>query len=292
MSISVACIAGEEILRQWQAGRIAGEQIGPRETPFGPSGEIFLIDGEQSGFYLLPRHGLGMNKTAPCKINYRANIYALKDLGVEAILAWGPGGAVTHNIAIGDLVILNDLIDQTHHRPKTFFEDSPLGFLRQFPVFCPSLRRICGEILHDMKLVYHGAGTAAVTEGPRLETPAEVRMLTTIGAEIVTHTFVPEMFLARELQMCYTAICYVVNYAETGSRHRPFVAGGLFGGLAAQSDSDRLAGTVGAMSQIVSNVAAALKTSKKTCDCDKTMTTHINTYNLPDDWKKWIETTG
>ncbi|MCD6364561.1 MAG: hypothetical protein J7M14_01670, partial [Planctomycetes bacterium] len=187
MPVSLACIAGEEIHRQWQAGRISGERIGRRPTPFGPSGEVFLVDDGQSRFHLLSRFGAGMEKTAPSKINYRANVYALKDLGVDTILAWGPGGAITHNIAIGDLVILDDLIDQTHLRAETFFEDSPLGFLRQFPVFCPTLRRVCGEVLHEMKLVYHGAGAAAVTEGPRIETPAEVRMLSTIGAEIVTH---------------------------------------------------------------------------------------------------------
>ena len=213
MSITVACIAGEEIHRQWEEGRISGEKIGHRETPFGPSGEIYLVEGDQGGFYLLSRYETLSGKTAPCRINHRANIYALKDLGIESILSWGPGGAITHNIAIGDLVILNDLIDRTYLRNKTFFEDSPLGFLRQFPVFCPSLRRIGGEVLHDMKLVYHGAGTAAVSEGPRLETPAEVRMLTTIGAELVTHAFVPEVFLAWYLQMCHAAICYIVNYA-------------------------------------------------------------------------------
>ncbi len=288
MSVSVACIAGEEIRRQWQAGRIAGKKIGPRQTPFGPSGEIFLIDSDDTEFYLLSRHGAGMDKTAPHKMNYRANIYALKDLGVSAILAWGPGGAITHNIAVGDLVILNDLIDQTHLRANTFFEDNPLGFLRQFPVFCPTLRRICSEMLHDMKLVYHGAGTVAVREGPRLETPAEIRMLTTIGAEIVTHTFVPEMFLAKELQLCYTAICYIVNYAETGSRHRPIASGGLFGGLTAKSDNERLAGTVAAMSQIVSNVAKAVQSAEPSCECNKTMAGHIDRYDLPADWRKWF----
>ncbi|MCK4601635.1 MAG: MTAP family purine nucleoside phosphorylase [Phycisphaerae bacterium] len=293
MAPTVACIAGEEIYRQWDTGRISGRQVGSRETPFGPSGEIFLIEADDESFYLLPRYGAGMGKTAPRKINDRANLYALKDMGVQCVLAWGPGGAITHNIAVGDLVILSDVIDRTYLRQKTFFENCPLGFLRQFPVFCPTLRNVAGEVLHSMKLLYHGGGIAAVCEGPRLETPAEIRMLATVGAEVVTHTFVPEVFLARELQLCYAAICYVVNYAETGSRHRPFGAGTLFGGLTQQSDTERLAGTVGAMSQIVRNVAAALKSAEKEgekkCECDKTMSAHIRQYNLPDDWRRWFE---
>jgi 5'-methylthioadenosine phosphorylase len=289
MSATLACIAGAEIYRQWDAKRVSGKKLGARKTPFGESGEIFLVKTDGQSFYLMPRYGAGRSKTAPRKINYRANMYALKDLGVFGVLAWGPGGAVTHNIAVGDLVILSDLIDRTHLRTKTFFEDSPLGFLRQFPVFCPTLRRGIDEVLHEMKLVYHGGGTAAVCEGPRLETPAEVRMLATLGAELVTHTFVPEVFLARELQLCYAAVCYVVNYAETGSSHRPFAAGDLFGGLTQKSDAERLAGAVGAMSRIAANVARTVAAAEPACDCRKSMAANIREYDLPADWRKWFE---
>jgi len=257
MATKIACIAGGEIYRQWDAGRIDGDRIGPRATPFGDSGEIFLINGP-SPFYLLPRYGAGMDKTSPCRINSRANMYALKDMGVQHVLAWGPAGAITHNIAVGDLVILEDVIDRTYLRKQTFFEDSPLGFLRQFPVFCPMLRRVINNVLQSMKLVHRPSAVAAVSEGPRLETPAEVRMLMAIGAEVVTHSFVPEVFLAKELQMCYAAVCYVVNYAETGSRHKPFVAGDLFGGLSQSSETQRLAGAVGALSRIAAGVSSAL----------------------------------
>lgn len=287
MSVSVACIAGEEIQRQWHSGRITGENMGAHETPFGASGEVFLVTEADTTYYLMCRYGPNGVKTAPSRINYLANLYALKDLGVEKVLAWGPGGAITHNIAVGDLVVLSDLVDQTTQRQGTFFADSPLGFLRQFPVFCPSVRRICGEVLHEMRIVYHGAGTAAVREGPRLETPAEVRMLSAIGAEVVTHAFAPEAFLARELEMCYAAVCYIVNYAETGSRHRPFVPGGLFGGLAPQSDGDRLAATVSAMSRVTANVAAAAEAAERPCECDKTMLANKSKHALSDDWHNW-----
>jgi 5'-methylthioadenosine phosphorylase len=248
----------------------------------------------ETDFYLMPRYGAGIRKSAPYKVNARANMYALKDLGVQAVLAWGPAGAITHNIAVGDLVIVSDLIDKTYLRDKTFFEDCPLGFLRQFPVFCPSLRKLLAEVLGSMKLVYHASGTAAITEGPRLETAAEVRMLAAMGAELVTHSFVPEVFLAKELQMCYASLCYVVNYAETGSSHRTFAAGELFGGLTQKSDGDRLAGALAAMSSIASNIlsaaARATTQTKHLCDCHQTMLANQRHYNLPTDWRKWFTT--
>ena len=288
MPVTLACIAGEEIYRQWDAGRITGEKLGAAKTPFGPSGEIFLVRQDGQSFYFLPRYGAGMGKLSPRRVPYRANMYALKDLGVQCVLAWGPGGAVTHSIAVGDLLILNDVIDFTRVREGTFFENSPLGFLRQFPVFCPTLRKALGDVLHECKLAHHGASTVAVCEGPRLETPAEVRMLATAGAEAVAHTFVPEVFLAKELQMCYAGLCYVVNYAETGSRYRPFAAGDLFGGLSHQSDRQRLDGVMQAMGRIVGSVAAALERDPRICECANTMARHVQDYNLPQDWRKWV----
>ena len=285
----VACIAGEEIYRQWEDRRITGQRLGRRDTPYGPSSEIFLVDGPKASFYLLPRYGPGMAKTSPSRINYRANMYALKDSGVQYVLAWGPAGAVTHNLSVGDLVVLSDIVDMTHLRPGTFFEDSPLGYLRQFPVFCPWLRGLAGEALAGLKLAHHQSGIAAVCEGPRLETPAEVRMLATVGAEMVTHVFAPEMYLAKELQLCYSAISYIVNYAETGSRHRPFAAGELFAGLTKKSDNQRLVSVVASMPDVVAQIAIAAQRAKtKTCECDKTMEHNIRTYNLDADWHKWF----
>ena len=244
MAAALACIAGEDIHRQWDAGQITGQKIGRRDTPFGPSGEVFLIERESGSFHLLSRYEPGLRKVSPARVNYRANMYALKDLGCEQVLAWGPAGAITHNVAIGDLVVLSDVLDMTHLRERTFFEESPLGFLRQFPVFCPTLRDLVCDAIHSAKMVYQPGAIAAVVEGPRLETPAEVQFLARVGAGILTHAFVPEVFLARELEMCYAAVGYIVNYAETGSRHPPFRAGGLFAGLPEKPDSERIRGAV------------------------------------------------
>lgn len=287
MNVSVACIAGEEVYRQWQTGKISGKTLPPRSTPFGLSAEIFQAQSDQAGYYLLPRHGLGMSKTSPGRVNHRANLYALKELGVRVILAWGPGAAVRHSIAVGDLVILSDVIDWAGHA-ATFFEDSPLGFIRQMPVFCPNLAHLVHQALGNSKLSCHNVGTAAVMPGPRFETPAEVRMLGTMGADVVTHYFAPDVFLAKELEMCYAAVCYVVNYAETGSRHRPFATGDLFGGLTQRTDVQRLAAALSAMGPVIETVAQQVAQRTSDCECYHTMDVFRKRFPLSDDWREWL----
>jgi 5'-methylthioadenosine phosphorylase len=290
MAGTLGCIAGEEIYWQWDAGRLPGEALGPRDTPFGPSGDLFRIETSGSPILLLPRHGGGMDRPAPCLVNDRANVYALKDAGVDHILGWGPGGAITHNIAVGDLVVLGDLMDQTTRREPTFFKDNPLGMLRQFPVFCSTLRNLVVDILQEMRLVHHATGVAAVREGPRMDTPAEIRMLSTLGAEVVTRTFVPELFLARELEMGYVAVCYVTHYAETGSRHRPFAPGGLFGPVNQETEADRLDAVVGTLGRIATQLAEAIdRTDLSLCPCCSSQRHHVAEHNLPADWRAWFE---
>lgn len=288
MDVRFACIAGGEIYRQWGSICSQGRRIAPRSTPFGDSSEMFLVDDRDYPYYLLPRHGTGMRKKAPRNINSRANLFALKDMGVEDILAWGPGGAITHDVAVGDLIILSDVVDRTTQREGTFFEESPLGFLRQFPVFCPALRHVAAEVLHELGLHYHDGGAAAVSEGPRIETRSEIRILAHVGVDYVTHTFVPEVFLAKELQMCYAAILYVVNYAETGSRHRPFASGGLFGGLTEIDEAQRLARALGSMGAIVDKMAQAAGADSRRCGCDQPMAGQIDAYDLSGDWRTWF----
>ena len=288
MDVTFACIAGEEIHRQWDPKRNGYETLQPQATPFGDSAEMFVVTEGPCPYILLPRHGVGLKKNAPRRVNNRANLYALKDRGVQTVLAWGPGGAITHDVAVGDMIVLNDVIDRTHLRDTTFFEDSPLGFLRQFPVFCPALQRVASDVMTELDVHHAGSGAAAVSEGPRLETPAEIRMLAHVGADFVTHTFVPELFLARELQMCYAGVLYVVNYAETGSRHRPFASGGLFGGLTEVPEAERLAPAMGAMKAVVTQVAETVAAGPPRCQCHQTMASQASAYELPSDWRQWF----
>jgi 5'-methylthioadenosine phosphorylase len=289
MTIHFACIAGQEIRRLRDAGRLEGRKIGRRSTPFGPSGEIFHVDPGGHPFYLLERQGPGLAKTAPRKVNNRANLYALRDLDVTIVVGWGPAAAITHSFTKGDLVLVSDLIDLTTQRDQTFFEGSPLGYLRQFPVFCERLRQALPDVLEQIGLAYHTEAVAAVKEGPRHETPAEVRMLTGLGAEIVTHTLAPEMFLARELQMCYAGICHVVDYAETGSRYQPFEVAGLFDNHTRLARGPEAPDVEASMEEVIRRLARRIaEAGDWQCDCASAMASKIEKYDLPADWRAWF----
>ncbi|MBE0606115.1 MAG: MTAP family purine nucleoside phosphorylase, partial [Deltaproteobacteria bacterium] len=209
-----------------------GERVFSRRvrTPYGLSNPVHLCEKAGFRFLFLSRHGeKGYGKTAPY-VNYRANIYAAKSLGVTRIVAWTGPGAIARKFRPGDLVLPDDLLDFTRNRPSTFYEGKGIGFLRQFPVFCEPLREALrsawgsreggyrGEALRSGAQrrgvgKFHFGGTYACTEGPRLETPAEVRFLARAGADLVGMTLCPEAFLARELEICYAPVAYVTNYA-------------------------------------------------------------------------------
>ena len=238
MAATLACLAGSAIYRLQEQGRFAAREVGRRQTPFGPSEVIFLVERADRPYYLVPRHGAGAHRLSAAFVNHRANFYALKDLGVRCVASWSAVGAISHNLNVGNLVIVSDLIDRTSRRVNTFFENTGMGILRQFPVFCPYLQRGMAGGLGDMGRHCREHGTMVVTDGPRLETPAEVQFLAAAGGELVSHNFAPEAFLAKELELCFAGLAYVVNYAETGSRYRPFSANDLFGGLAAPTDAE------------------------------------------------------
>ena len=290
---SFACIVGSEITHLLQTGKIVGKQLGRISTPFGKSGEILDIDNPQGPFYMLSRCAEGINRPAPSKINARANLYALKELDVSAILDWAPTGAVDHSIALGDLVLASDVVDLTTKRNDTFFPNSALGYLRQFPVFCRTLQRIVAQVLYEARLPLRPASAVAITEGPRLETPAEIRMIAGMGAQLVTHALAPEVFLARELQMCYVGLLYVVNYAETGSKHTPFDTNSLFAGSDSQPTS-RLDATRNQFDTVIREIATAVdqalsEEQHTPCECAKPMAEQAQRYNLSENWKNWFD---
>ena len=290
---SFACIVGSETTHLLQTGKIVGKQLGGINTPYGKSGEILDIDNPDGPFYMLSRCPGGINRPAPCNINTRANLYALKELGVSAVLDWAPAGAVDHSIALGDLVLASDVVDLTSKRVDTFFPNSALGYLRQFPVFCRTLQRIVAQVLYDTHLPLRPASAVAVTEGPRLETPAEIRRIAGMGAQLVTHLLAPEVFLARELQMCYVGLLYVVNYAETGSKHTPFDTNSLFAGSDSQPTS-RLDATRNQFDRVIREIATAVDLAlteehHAPCECAQPMADQAQRYNLSENWKDWFD---
>ena len=175
------------------------------ETPYGAVILFYLDEGDREIFFL-PRHG---KKHVPAHmVNYRANIAAMKKAGVEAIVAINTVGSMRREFEIGSFFIPDDFIDFTC-RKSTFFDKEAVHIDMSQP-FCPIVRKILIE--EAMKKGKVNEGVYVVTEGPRLETKAEINMLKNF-AHVVGMTLSPEVILAREAGICYASICIISNYA-------------------------------------------------------------------------------
>lgn len=182
------------------------------ETPYGaPSDKIAIgnIFGEKVAF--LPRHKKE-HDLPPHLINYRANIWALKSLGVERIITSHAVGSLQKEYRPGDLVILDQFVDRTRGRIDTFY-DGPIAthVSTAFP-YCPQIRNLAIAEAKKMKLELHETGTVVVIQGPRFSTAAESLWFTRMGWHVINMTEYPEIVLAREKEMCYTAIAVVTDY--------------------------------------------------------------------------------
>ena len=155
----------------------------------------------------IPRHAQG-HSIPPHKINFRANIDALKKVGVTKIIATNSVGSMNENMPPGAFVIPNDFLDFSQNRAKTYFEDKVVHIDVTEP-YCPYLKDVLAES-GDVLL----GGTYVCTEGPRFETPAEIKMFKMLGGDLVGMTGLPEVTLAREREICYNSICIVSNYAS------------------------------------------------------------------------------
>lgn len=273
----VAIIAGGKVYR------LARERLGTivdvlvKETPFGCSTPIAFMEQGDRRFYLLPRHGEREYRVSAPFVNYRANIWALKELGTRRIVAWtGPGG-LSPDYRIGEFVLPTDLIDLTRQRPGTFFEGKGIGLLRQRPVFCASLERALDQVLTEMALGPPRRAVYAVTEGPRLETPAEIRMLRHLGADLVGMTLAPEAFLARELEMCYHPVAYVTDYGEGVAEHGD-----------REEREARLAEALEVMPEIIWNLLELLPHAPYACACQDAMLRYKQRGQIGDDFREWI----
>jgi len=160
-------------------------------TPYGPTPTLTIGQVKGREAIYLPRHGEG-HTAPPHKVNYRANIWGLKNL---------------------EIVIPSDLIDFTKSRRGTFYDNSPVTHIDVSEPYCPTLRNAIANAGSDNKKNLRNDIVMACTEGPRYETPAEIRMLKTLGGGIVGMTGAPEAFLAREQEICYASISFISNMA-------------------------------------------------------------------------------
>jgi 5'-methylthioadenosine phosphorylase len=182
-------------------------------TPFGDPSDEYRI-GELSGIEtaFLARHG-AKHQIPPHKVNYRANIWGFKELGVERIITVNAVGGINPELAPGQIVILDQMIDFTDGRKSTFYEDEQVVHVDFTEPYCSELRHAIHCADKKLGIVFHNKGTYIAVNGPRLETAAEIRAFANLGADVVGMTGMPEAILARELGICLAGIAIVTNYA-------------------------------------------------------------------------------
>lgn len=288
MAVTLACIGGRDAYNLLREGALMAERLGARPTPFGDSQPIFRCASRFGQFFFVSRHGESGYERTPSFVNYRANIYALKDLGTRAIVSWSETRAISHNFTIGQYVIVEDLIDETVARPQTFFADRGFGHLRQWPVFCPSLRAALAEALRRERVEFADRGVYVCVEGPRHETPAETRKYAAMSGELLGQVLAPEVFLARELQMCYASLCYVGRYAEDGTNYRPFENGRV---LPEEVERQRATAAVERMPRLLERFCEVITHTPGICNCESAMTPYMTNGQLDLDWRKWFGST-
>lgn len=182
------------------------------ETPFGsPSDKITIgeIKGKRCAF--LPRHGKD-HTILPHNINYRANLWAFKELGIKKIIAPAASGSLQKHVKPGEFVICDQFVDRTKARPDTFFNGPIATHISAADPYCPTLRSYAAQTAEKLKIPYHDKGTMIIIEGPRFSTRSESRWFTQMGWEVVNMTGYPEAILARELAMCYVNISLITDY--------------------------------------------------------------------------------
>lgn len=182
------------------------------ESPFGaPSGDILLAKLAGLDVAFLPRHGAG-HALSPNGINYRANIDALKRCGVTDILAIGACGSLREEMAPGSFVIVDQYIDRTRGREKSFFGNGLVAHVSMARPVCGRLGEIIGQALQALEIPFFEGGTYLAMEGPQFSTRAESMLYRQWGADVIGMTNMPEAALAREAEICYAAVAMVTDY--------------------------------------------------------------------------------
>lgn len=182
-------------------------------TPYGmPSNPYIKANISGKDIFFLPRHGKG-HTIQPHKINYRANIWGFKQLGVERILSIGASGGISPAFRPGKIAAPDQIIDLTHGRTSTFYEEEEVVHVDFTNPFCPSFRRDIFLAAEESGVEVIRSGVYVCVNGPRLETAAEIRAFLTWGGDIVGMTAMPEAALAREAGICYAGISVITNFA-------------------------------------------------------------------------------
>jgi 5'-methylthioadenosine phosphorylase len=182
------------------------------DTPYGePSAPPVIgeVGGRRVAF--IPRHGV-KHEHPPHRINYRANVWAMKELGVERIIGPCAAGSLRREVALGDFVVCDQLVDRTRSRPHTFYDGPVTTHISFADPYCETMRQVAISTGRALGITMHEHGTMVVIEGPRFSTRAESRWFASQGWDTLNMTGYPEAVLARELEMCYANVSLITDY--------------------------------------------------------------------------------
>lgn len=182
------------------------------DTPYGaPSSPVMVgeIGGRTVAF--LPRHG-SSHELPPHMINYRANVHAMKQLGVSRIIGPNACGSLQSHVKPGDFVICDQFVDRTWGRPDTFYDGPTTVHVSSADPYCPTMREVAIEEAGKLGITAHPTGTVVVIQGPRFSTRSESRWFASQGWEVINMTQYPECYLARELEICYCNISLITDH--------------------------------------------------------------------------------
>ncbi len=181
-------------------------------TPYGIPSDRFIV-GEMNGeeIVFLPRHGRH-HQYPPHSINYRANLWGMREFGVERIISPGSCGSLQRDIPPGTFVLCDQFIDRTFRKECTFYDGPATVHISCEEPYCPQMREICKATADELGIECRNGGTAVIIHGPRFSTKAESKWYHTQGWDVINMTQYPEIVLARELGMCYLNISLVTDW--------------------------------------------------------------------------------
>ena len=238
------------------------------ETPFGrPSGPV--VEGEIAGqrILFLARHGIG-HHINPAQVNYRANIYALKSLGVTRVISVNACGSLREDFKPGDLVVPDQIMDLTKGRANTFFEDGFTAHIGAADPFCPDLSGYLVQALKSVGARVHEQGIFVIIQGPRFSTRAESNTYRSWGMAIIGMTAAPEAFLAREAELCYAAVAHITDYDVWHSEEEEVSVEMVLKILSQNTDYVKNA---------ITHLAENPPREERACSCDSTLSNAIIT---------------
>jgi 5'-methylthioadenosine phosphorylase len=263
------------------------KRLGPAPTPFGLSAPLYRARLGEAHFLFLPRYGDPGEEVAAPWVNYRANMYALKEYGVDRVLAWEDATAVNFSLGIGQHVLPNDFLDDTRGRESSFYKGTALGGMRHHPLFCEETKVAAESVLRMHQAPYQSHGTYVCRQGPHREAPAEVRWLRSLGGDIVGMALAPEVYLARELEICYVPLCCVVGHAE-GVKQRDSEPGAVMDDFLTEAQGDAVELARGQLLTLAAAVSRAVL-DDRTCPCAHGLDGYREAGLLKgEDWRQWI----